>query len=89
MKTIETMAAWFGARRQQAEEKKKAATARSLMASARRAVQVREFSGEVYVCLEGIPVLPIDALKWDVGTALDVAREAYVKFRMEECGHGH
>ncbi len=61
---------------------------RRMMADARRAVQVREFYGEVFVCMDGVPVVPADGLKWDLPTVLDVAREAYIKYRKEECAYG-
>lgn len=36
----------------------------------------------------GVPVVPADGLKWDLPTVLDVAREAYIKYRKEECADG-
>jgi hypothetical protein len=87
-KTFERAAAWLrGMRRRRAERRKAAAECRMLM-DARRAVQVREFGGEVFVCMDGVPMLPVDGLKWDLPTVLDVSREAYVKYMKEECGDG-
>ena len=87
-KTFERAAAWLrGMRRRRAERRKVAAECRMLM-DARRAVQVREFGGEVFVCMDGVPMLPVDGLKWDLPTVLDVSREAYIKYRKEECGDG-
>ena len=87
-KTFERAAAWLrGMRRRRAERRKAAAECRMLM-DARRAVQVREFGGEVFVCMDGVPMLPVDGLKWDLPTVLDVSREAYLKYRKEECGDG-
>ena len=83
-KTVERVAAWLrGVRRRHAERKKAAAECRMVMA-ARRMVQVREFDGEVFVCMDGVPVLPVDGLKWDLPTVLGVSREAYIKFKSEE-----
>lgn len=79
-KTVERVAAWLrGMRGRRAERR---------MADARRAVQVREFCGEVFVCMDGVPVVPADGMKWDLPTVLDVAREAYIKYRKEECADG-
>lgn len=87
-KTFERAAAWLrGMRRRRAERRKAAAECRMVM-DARRAVQVREFGGEVFVCMDGVPMLPVDGLKWDLPTVLDVSREAYVKYMKEECGDG-
>lgn len=87
-KTFERAAAWLrGMRRRRAERRKVVAECRMLM-DARRAVQVREFGGEVFVCMDGVPMLPVDGLKWDLPTVLDVSREAYVKYMKEECGDG-
>lgn len=87
-KMFERLSAWLcGIRRQRAERRKAAAECRMVM-DARRAVQVREFCGEVFVCVDGVPVLPADGLKWDLPTVLDVSREAYIKYRKEECGNG-
>lgn len=87
-KTFERAAAWLrGMRRRRAERRKAAAECRMLM-DARRAVQVREFGGEVFVCMDGVPMLPVDGLKWDLPTVLNVSREAYVKYMKEECGDG-
>lgn len=87
-KTVERVAAWLrGVRRRRVERKKAAAECRMVM-DARRMVQVREFGGEVFVCMDGVPMLPVDGLKWDLPTVLDVSREAYIKYRKEECGNG-
>lgn len=87
-KTFERAAAWLrGMRRRRAERRKAAVECRMVM-DARRAVQVREFGGEVFVCMDGVPMLPVDGLKWDLPTVLDVSREAYIKYRKEECGDG-
>lgn len=59
-----------------------------MVMDARRMVQVREFGGEVFVRMDGVPMLPVDGLKWDLPTVLDVSREAYIKYRKEECGDG-
>lgn len=84
----ERLLAWLRETRRQRTERKKAAAECRMVMDARRAVQVREFGGEVFVCMDGVPMLPVDGLKWDLPTALDVSREAYIKYRKEECGDG-
>ena len=82
-KRLSKMAAWLCARRRAAASRRKALLACRLAYEARSAVQVREYGGEVWLCLGGQPVLPVDGIKWDLPTALDVSREAWVKKRME------
>lgn len=84
----ERLLAWLRETRRQRTERKKAAVECRMVMDARRAVQVREFGGEVFVCMDGVPMLPVDGLKWDLPTVLDVSREAYKKYRKEECGDG-
>ena len=80
---IETVKAWLCARRRAAAERKAARRDYELTVMSRSVVQVMEFGGEVYLAFDGTPLLPIDGLKWDVPTTLDVAREAFVKFKMK------
>lgn len=87
-KTVERVAAWLRGMRGRRAERRMAARELRLMADARRAVQVREFCGEVFICMDGVPVVPADGMKWDLPTVLDVAREAYIKYRQEECADG-
>lgn len=84
----ERLSAWLRETRRRRTERKKAAAECRMVMDARRAVQVREFGGEVFVCMDGVPMLPVDGLKWDLPTVLDVSREAYVKYMKEECGDG-
>ena len=48
----ERLSAWLRETRRQRIERKAAAECRMVM-DARRAVQVREFGGEVFVCMDG------------------------------------
>lgn len=87
-KTIERLAAWLKeARRRRAERRKAELELRQVM-EARRAVRVTELRGEVFLSVDGVPVLPVDGLRWDLPTALDVAREAYAEHGKEERSHG-
>ncbi len=80
-KMIESLVAWLGAKRRQSAERREATAECRMFMDARRTIQVCEFGGEVYVSMDGVPLLPVDGLKWDLPTALDVAREAYVKYQ--------
>ena len=60
-------------------ERKAAQKAAALVRESEAIVQAREFSGEVYVCFNNVPILPADGLTWDVPTTLAVAREAWLK----------
>lgn len=85
---IDNMKAWLQkkheARQKRQAEKRAAAIARE----SERQVQTREFSGEIYLCVNDVPVMPADGLTWDLPTAVAVAREAYAKWRKKEVDHG-
>lgn len=88
-KATGTVKSWFGSLCSRKAARKAARRVAALTALSRKAVQVREFKGEVFVCFEGVPILPADGLKWDIATTLDVARETYVKFHEQEKEAGH
>ena len=83
MKVLDELKAWLNAERKARNEKKAAALVRESEAI----VQAREFSGEVYVCFNNVPILPADGLTWDVPTTLAVAREAWLKWKEKEAEH--
>ena len=87
MKMIENMKAWLRAEREARKEKKAAKKAADLVRESEAIVQAREFSGEVYVCFNNVPLLPADGLTWEVPTALAVAREAWLKWKEKEERH--
>ena len=87
MKMIENIKAWLSAERKARKEKKAAKKAADLVRESEAIVQDREFSGEVYVCFNNVPLLPADGLTWDVPTALAVAREAWLKWKEKEESH--
>lgn len=47
-----------------------------------------EFEGDVYLSMGGVPLLPLGALSWDMGTTLSVAREAWVHYKGKEAEDG-
>ena len=87
MKMIENIKAWLSAERKARKEKKAAKKAADLVRESEAIVQAREFSGEVYVCFNNVPLLPADGLTWEVPTALAVAREAWLKWKEKEDTH--
>lgn len=87
MKIIENMKAWLSAEREARNEKKAAKKAAALVRESETVVRAREFSGEVYVCFNNVPLLPADGLTWDVPTTLAVAREAWLKWKEKEAEH--
>ena len=87
MKMIENIKAWLSAERKARKEKKAAKKAADLVRESETVVQAREFSGEVYVCFNNVPILPADGLTWEVPTALAVAREAWLKWKEKEAEH--
>lgn len=50
----------------------------------RRVIQLREYGGAMYISVNNMPILPVDSLDWDLPVALDVCRDAWVQWRMEE-----
>ena len=59
----------------------------ALSKASKSRVQAREFRGEIYLCLDDVPLLPVDALKWDLPTAVAVAREAWMQYKDEPLIH--
>ncbi len=47
-------------------------------------VQVREFSGELFFCFDGIPLLHEDDLTTDLGSAAREARGHFCDYRMTQ-----
>lgn len=87
MEILTNIKMWLSAKRKAHRERKAAQKAAALVRESEAIVQAREFSGEVYVCFNNVPILPADGLTWDVPTALAVAREAWLKWKEKEAEH--
>ena len=87
MKIIENIKAWLSAERKARRARQAARKAAALVRESETIVQAREFSGEVYLCFNNVPLLPADGLTWDVPTTLAVAREAWLKWKEKEAEH--
>lgn len=87
MEILTNIKMWLSAKRKAHRERKAAQKAAALVRESEAVVQAREFSGEVYVCFNNVPILPADGLTWDVPTALAVAREAWLKWKEKEAEH--
>ena len=87
MKIIENIKAWLRAERKARRARQAARKAAALVRESETIVQAREFSGEVYLCFNNVPLLPADGLTWEVPTALVVAREAWLKWKEKEAEH--
>ena len=87
MKILDNINAWLSAKRKARRARKAAKKAAELVRESEAIVQAREFSGEVYVCFNNVPILPADGLTWDVPTTLAVAREAWLKWKEKEAAH--
>ena len=87
MEILTNIKMWLSAKRKAHRERKAAQKAAALVRESEAIVQAREFSGEVYVCFNNVPILPTDGLTWDVPTTLDVAREAWLKWKEKEAEH--
>lgn len=87
MEILTNIKMWLSAERKARNEKKAAKKAAALVRESETIVQAREFSGEVYICFNNVPLLPADGLTWEVPTALAVAREAWLKWKEKEAEH--
>lgn len=87
MKILDNINAWLSAKRKAQRERKAAQKSAALVRESETIVQAREFSGEVYICFNNVPLLPADGLTWEVPTALAVAREAWLKWKKKEAEH--
>lgn len=87
MEILTNIKMWLSAKRKAHREKKAAQKAAALVRESEAIVQAREFSGEVYVCFNNVPILPADGLTRDVPTTLAVAREAWLKWKEKEAEH--
>lgn len=87
MKILDNINAWLSAERKARRTRKAAKKAAELVRESEAIVQAREFSGEVYVCFNNVPILPADGLTRDVPTTLAVAREAWLKWKEKEAEH--
>ena len=87
MKILDNINAWLSAERKARRARKAAKKVAELVRESEAIVQAREFSGEVYVCFNNVPILPADGLTWDVPTTLAVAREAWLKWKEKEAEH--
>lgn len=87
MEILTNIKMWLSAKRKTHMERKAAQKAAALVRESEAIVQAREFSGEVYVCFNNVPILPADGLTRDVPTTLAVAREAWLKWKEKEAEH--
>ena len=79
MEILTNIKMWLSAKRKAHRERKAAQKAAALVRESEAIVQAREFSGEVYVCFNNVPILQDDGVRWDVPTTLAVARGVWLK----------
>lgn len=80
----ERLAAWHRSRKEAALWDRH----RRLQRESEKVVQAREFCGEVYLCVNDEPILPVDGLSWELPTALQVGRDAWVRWNEREASYG-
>ncbi len=71
---------WHEKRAERIEAERQA----QLDAEAREAVQVMEFNGRLYICVNGKPLFDIDIFKNSVGEAVAKARQNYKDWKEEK-----
>lgn len=86
--SVSRLMAWL--RSQRAASLAKAAARRRQMIEreSKRAVQVREFEGGIYLCLDGVPLVNTDYMCGDMAEAVKEARIVWAKWREKEAEHG-
>ena len=87
MEILTNIKMWLSAKRKAHRERKAAQKAAALERESKERIQAREFSGEVYLCYNNVPLVPADGLSWDIPTALVVARESWLKWKEKEAEH--
>ena len=87
MKILEKIKLWLSAKRKARRERKAAQKAAALERESKERIQAREFSGEVYLCYNNVPLVPDDGLAWDIPTTLAVARESWMKWKEKEAAY--
>lgn len=83
-KSFKKAMAWLRAQRGLARERRRMSAERRLERMSEREVQVMEYGGTLYIAHGGVPLLPVDGLKWDIGAALAAMRGAYVEWHGRE-----
>lgn len=73
MKYIQKVVAWLNARK---AEKERIANERIVRASEER-VQLREFKGDIYIAIDGIPVVAVSSTSKMAVPALEEARQTF------------
>ena len=75
MKILEKIKLWLRAERKARRERKAAEKSAALERESKERVQAREFNGEVYLCYNNVPLVPV------------VARESWLKWKEKEAGY--
>ena len=88
MKTMKDLKQWLHGVNERLRARNAQLRHAALVRESETAVQVREFSGEVYLCVDNEPILPADGLTWDLPTSLAIARASWVKWKEREASYG-
>lgn len=74
---------WLQNWRQRRIESVEDARMQKVHQEAREVVQVMEFDGKLYACMNGVPLFESDDLKESLPSAVENARSAYVVWKMQ------
>lgn len=80
MKILGHVGVWFRGIREARLERKAVRRRLELEIMSQRAIQVMEFDGAVYLCHDGMPLLPAGKLSVGFEEALESARATYRKY---------
>ena len=80
MEVMKSIKAWYNKVVTDAKQKKASHKADALQAESRKALQVMEFNGELFLCFRGTPILREDQLMATLPEALEESRDTFVDF---------
>lgn len=79
-KFITRLQAWYKAMRDEMRKKRRERYLMCLQQDAEERIQVREYRGDIYLCLDDIPLLGEDDVVESMGNALETMRSMYVEY---------
>lgn len=85
---IKTLRFWINERIAACKKSAAERRARAIARESERAVQLREFNGSVYICLNDIPVIKGEHVSGDIVNAVKSVREAWMLWKEREVSHG-
>ncbi len=80
MNVMKTMSAWLAKTSASRKARLQARKEKEMEEEVQRRIQVREFAGDLYVCMDNIPMLSPGDLKGGMATAVNQARQTMRRY---------